>query len=833
MSIELLSPAGTREALVAAVQNGADAVYLGAQMLNARAGAGNFDRDALRWAADYAHERGARIHVTVNTMVKESESEPLEEVAEQMAFAGVDAAIVQDLGVAKALKAMLPGLQLHASTQMAVHNRQGVAFLKAQGFDRVVLARELTFGEMADCAREGIEIEAFAHGALCVACSGQCLMSSLVGGRSGNRGLCAQPCRLPWRLDGREGYLLSTKDLCTIGDLARLRDAGVCSLKIEGRLKRAEYVAATVAAYRRALDALYEGRGIDVDEARADMAQMFNRGGFTRGYGPGVREDELMYPERPNHIGVRVGDCRADGRVALTCDVLAADALALRRASGDAPVKLSGAAGETVGCPSARRGDALFRLVSAAQMKRAHDSFAGEHRQVPVTARAVLRVGAPAALEVSDGTNTARAEGAIVERATGRGLDESRVVAQLNKTGGTPFAMQRVELDADADAFCPAALLNALRRDALAALDATRTAVARAEGEYDLAADAALLERSRNIGDALPDSLPLWGRCQPAGLTEEVPDGQPPQSLPLRGRWLGEAETKGVSLLLAQSSDLRQLSTALDCGADVAVFAPSDVRAEALARIDLSALSAKGRLALAVPAVLSADALDDLNAWAQNNRGIIEITFLSNVGQLGLDWPGARAGDYMLNVASNAAAAQMAEWGMALYTPSVELNAGQVRNLEGGTNLIMWGRIPLMHLRHCPLRAARGMKGKHADCRHCDGSAPGGGSVPSERLDDRALVDRRGAAFPLKRIAQAGGCVVQVLNSVPLMPLRRLDRLPKTAAWRLLLAPDEPTEAIVKVYRAALDGEDFRALPEWAEIERMETTTGHWFRGVE
>ena len=210
MSIELLSPAGTREALIAAVQNGADAVYLGTQMLNARAGAGNFDRDALRWAADYAHERGARIHVTVNTMVKESESGLLEEVAEQMAFAGVDAAIVQDLGVAKALRAMLPGLQLHASTQMAVHNRQGVRFAKAAGFDRVVLARELTFEEIAACAAEGIEIEAFAHGALCVSCSGQCMFSSLVGGRSGNRGQCAQPCRLPYRLEGAvkaEGYL--------------------------------------------------------------------------------------------------------------------------------------------------------------------------------------------------------------------------------------------------------------------------------------------------------------------------------------------------------------------------------------------------------------------------------------------------------------------------------------------------------------------------------------------------------------------------------------------------------------------------------------------------
>ena len=168
MSMELLAPAGGKEALIAAIQNGADAVYLGAQMLNARAGAGNFDRDALKWAADYAHERGARIHVTVNTMVKESEASLLEEVARQM----------------------------------AIHNRQGVRFAKKAGFDRVVLAREMTFREIAECAKERIELEAFAHGALCVSCSGQCLFSSLVGGRSGNRGQCAQPCRLPYRLEG-------------------------------------------------------------------------------------------------------------------------------------------------------------------------------------------------------------------------------------------------------------------------------------------------------------------------------------------------------------------------------------------------------------------------------------------------------------------------------------------------------------------------------------------------------------------------------------------------------------------------------------------------------
>ena len=345
--MELLAPAGNMEALRAAVQNGADAVYLGAGRFNARQSAGNFDGDALNEAVAYCHARGVKVHVTLNTLVREDELDALADAIGAVNLSGADAAIVQDFGVARMLRQIAPGIRLHASTQMAAHNRQAVAFLRENGFERAVLARELTFAEIADCAAEGIEIETFVHGALCSACSGQCLMSSLVGGRSGNRGMCAQPCRLPWRLDGREGYLLSTKDLCGIDALARLREARVASLKIEGRLKRPEYVAVTVAAYRRALDALYANAPIDPAAERAGLAQMFNRGGFTQGYGPGVQERELMYPDRPNHIGVAVGRCKRGGQVDLTADVDAADALALRREGAeDVPVKLSGAAGQ-------------------------------------------------------------------------------------------------------------------------------------------------------------------------------------------------------------------------------------------------------------------------------------------------------------------------------------------------------------------------------------------------------------------------------------------------------------------------------------------------------
>lgn len=778
--MELLAPAGDMDALRAAVQNGADAVYLGAGSFNARRNAANFEGDALKTAIAFCHARGVKVHVTLNTLVREDELPALADAIGEINRAGADAVIVQDFGVARAVRQIAPELQLHASTQMAAHNAHAAAFLKEQGFHRAVLAREMTFEEMVACAARGIEIEAFVHGALCVACSGQCLMSSLVGGRSGNRGLCAQPCRLPWRLEDREGCLLSTRDLCGIDDLARLRDAGVNSLKIEGRLKRAEYVAVTVAAYRRALDALYAGGAFDSAAARAELKQMFNRGGFTRGYGPGVSDAALMYPERPNHLGVPVGECRKGGEIVLSADVDAADALVLRRASAeDVPVRLSGSAGARVKCPQAHKGDALFRLVSQAQMKAARESFAGENRAVPATAKAVLKVGLPATLTVSDGAHTATSEGEPLQPAANRGLDEGRVLAQLRKTGGTPFALTEIELDADANAFAPVSVLNALRRDALERLEAARTAVNR-----------------ENRPLTLPEIAPVH-----------------PEK----------------TALMAQSGSIEVLNRALACGAEVAVLAPEDVRPEALEAIDLDAIVLRENqsLALALPAVLTDAALDALHSWAKQNRDRFAMTFLSNIGQLDLDWPGHRVGDYMLNVGNRLTVSQLAAWGMGAYAPSVELNAGQIAPLGGEKHLILWGRLPLMHLRHCPLRAARGMKGPHRDCRHCDGCQP------DARLNGKALVDRKGAAFPLNRLAMPGGCVIQVLNSVPLMPLKHLNRLPGASGWRLLLRVDEPVEAITRVYRAALDGVDFRALPEWAAIETMNTTTGHYFRGVE
>ena len=765
---ELLSPAGNREAMIAAVQNGADAVYLGAGAFNARRSAGNFDTDGLREAVRYCHVRGVKVHVTLNTLVREDELPAFLQTAREVYEAGADAAIVQDFGVARLLKGVAPDLAMHASTQMALHNRQGVEFAAKAGFDRAVLAREMTFSEIAACVGAGIEMEAFAHGALCVACSGQCLFSSMVGGRSGNRGMCAQPCRLEYSFLGKNGCLLSPRDLMALEDLPRLAEAGVCSLKIEGRLKRPEYVAVTTRIYRKALD----GELTDLPAAVEELRQMFNRGGFTRGYGPGVSEEELMYPARANNMGVRVGRSQRNGAVLLERDVETQDAMALRRGAEEIPVQLSGRAGETVACAPARRGDALYRTVSEEQMRFARESFSGENRAVRIDGRLRLRVGEPAELEASDGEHAVLAVGETVQRAIKLPVDAERMAGQVKKTGGTAFTWRKLDCDIDGDAFMAASALNALRRDALERLEDARTEMPRRRGE-----------------------------CPAAPEEEAGPAGRP--------------------VIVAQSADPRTLLAALEAGAEEIAFAPRDLRAEAL---DAVAERLRGtRFFLVPPPVLPGESLRALNIWVKRQEGAAGV-YMTNAAHLGLDWPGERRGGFMLNCMNSQARAFLREQGVGRYSPSIELNAGQIRALPGPVELVVYGRMPLMWLRHCPLRAALSLPGKHADCRRCDACGAG------EGLDGRTMRDRRGAEFPLRRIAAEGGCVALLQNCDTLMPLRRAEKLPPAAAWRLLLEDEDDAAAVVRAYKRAAMGESVR---DEAIVQMEHTTTGHYFRGVE
>ena len=297
MAAEILAPAGGYDALVAAVRCGANAVYLGGKALNARRNASNFSDEELREAVAYCHARNVKVYLTLNTLVADSELETAYDAIECACNSHADALILQDIGLVSLVRQVCPDMPMHASTQMSVQSIEGVRELEKMGFARVVLPRELSESEIvAIAAKTDMELEYFVHGALCMCVSGQCLMSSVLGGRSGNRGLCAQPCRLPFGVNSKGGNALSLKDLSLVDELRRLEKAGICSFKIEGRMKRPEYVAAAVTACKNSLNNIND---YNIDEA---LRAVFSRSGFTKGYFEGKLGKDMFGVRRKEDV---------------------------------------------------------------------------------------------------------------------------------------------------------------------------------------------------------------------------------------------------------------------------------------------------------------------------------------------------------------------------------------------------------------------------------------------------------------------------------------------------------------------------------------------------
>lgn len=410
-TIELLAPVGSPEALTAAVRCGADAVYLGAGSFHARQSSQPFDEATLREAVSYCHAHGVKVHLTLNTLIREEEFEQALGDAARAAEIGVDALIVQDRGLAAAIRRAAPALVLHASTQLTCHTPAGVKKLQQEGFSRVVLAREMSREEIAACCAVGCEIETFVHGALCMSVSGQCLLSAMLGGRSGNRGRCAQPCRLPFAVGAKPretDRALSLKDLSLCDAAQELASLGVCSLKIEGRMKRPEYVAAAVSVCRAAID----GKPIDPQLAD-DLRAVFSRSGFTDGYYTSRRDIHMF--------GSRTKD-----------DVTAA--------------------------PAAQ--------------KRLAQLYLREQGHIPVDLALFMTVNEPMTLVMTDGDgNAVTVSGETPREGTAA---EDRLKSALQKLGGTPFVARELTVSAEDGTDAPLSAVNALRREAVEKLTALR-----------------------------------------------------------------------------------------------------------------------------------------------------------------------------------------------------------------------------------------------------------------------------------------------------------------------------------------------------------------------
>ncbi len=414
---EVLSPVGSPESLAAAVRSGADAVYIGAKQFSARRNADNFDDNDIKDTVRYCHIRGVKVYLALNIMIKQSELQAAFDTALTAYKCGVDAIIISDLGLASLIHKHIPDLQLHASTQMTVHSPACLPMLKELGFSRVVVSREMSIDELIEfCAVAkdvGIEVEVFVHGALCMSVSGQCLLSSILGARSGNRGLCAGPCRLPFKAQGGTGYDLSLKDLCLYEYINELANMGVASLKIEGRMKRPEYVSAATAACRQAVD-----NGFIEPQLFETLQNVFSRSGFTDGYYNCNLGRDMF--------GIRTKD-----------DVIAA--------------------GET------------YAYL--------HEFYRAERQSIGIKMHAEILAGKPMTFTVEDGKNIVTVTGEIPQTAKNKAAEKHGVIESLTKLGNTPYFCENISINLDDGLFVAASALNALRRDAIEQLDNRRAEI--------------------------------------------------------------------------------------------------------------------------------------------------------------------------------------------------------------------------------------------------------------------------------------------------------------------------------------------------------------------
>lgn len=504
--VEILAPAGSLNHLKSAVYNGADAIYCGGEKFSARKSAQNFSHEDLVQGRKITKKNGVKLYVALNTIIFEDELEAAVNYALELEKIGIDALIIQDLGLMSLIKKHLPEMEIHSSTQMSIHNYYGANFLKELGVKRVVVPRESTSLDIIDIKKTGVEVEAFVHGALCISYSGQCLFSSLVGGRSGNRGACAQPCRMKYTLVDKEknkltkmAHLLSPKDLMLLDNIEALLDSGVDSLKIEGRMKTPEYVGLVVAAYRKAIDKWQAGQEIFIDETtKKELAQVFSRD-FTEGYFKGISGADLMNVQKPNHRGVLVGRVvsydqgkttiklkddleiddrlsiwtKKDGRVNTSVNKIILNGERVQKASKGSTVILD--------LPtSVRSEDRVFKLESS-KIKRDLEELLDRHEDDTIEGLDVIVKGEKGGylqmtFKAEDGREVNSWSTEVLEEALKYPLTEETLRGQM-RFGGTEYFLKSLDFQVEDLVMVPKSVLNNMRRNCLKALEVEESPV--------------------------------------------------------------------------------------------------------------------------------------------------------------------------------------------------------------------------------------------------------------------------------------------------------------------------------------------------------------------
>ncbi|MDD3340791.1 MAG: U32 family peptidase [Bacilli bacterium] len=497
--IELLAPAGNMESLKAAIYGGCDAVYVGGKFFGARSFAGNFSLDELKEAISFAHLYGVKVYVTVNILIYENEVKAFEKYIDALVGMHVDAVIMQDLGMIHLVRTIYPDLEVHASTQMHTHTLEGVLFAESLGLKRAVLAREVDIDTIQEIKKNSnIELEVFGHGALCMSYSGQCLMSSLLGGRSGNRGTCAQCCRQMYSLcteDGKkidEGYLLSTKDLNTLPYIGAFIESGISSLKIEGRMKRPEYVYKVTQLYRKAIDTYYKEGKVSISENDIlELKKLFNRN-FTKGYLFHEQNDKIVHPDRPNHMGIQIGKVIEQNNhkvtIALEETLSRQDGIRILNDKKDVGLTVSvlyqkgnsvpSAEGGKVTIPikgTVSKGDLVIKTTDFKQLQTIRNEIKQENRKVNIEAHITLKENERMHLIFKEGIYQVEVDSdSIIEKAEKVPTTKEMIQKSICKLGSTVYTCEKCTVELNTPLFVPVVELNTLRRKAISLLEEKR-----------------------------------------------------------------------------------------------------------------------------------------------------------------------------------------------------------------------------------------------------------------------------------------------------------------------------------------------------------------------
>lgn len=800
---ELLAPAGDWDALRAAAANGADAVYFGLADFNARHRAHNFTTEELPEVIDYLHRHNVRGYVTLNTLIFSDELPEIAKLVAAIAEAGTDAVIVQDLGLARLIRRLAPGLPIHGSTQMTLTEPRGIEYVRGLGVERVIAARELSIVELKKIrAATDMPVEVFVHGALCVAYSGQCLTSEALGGRSANRGQCAQACRLPYELvvDGETrdlgdvAYLLSPQDLAAYDLVGDLVSAGICSLKIEGRLKSAHYVAATTQTYRAALDAALAGRGFELERQQAlDLQQSFSRG-FTPGFLAG-NNHQLLVPGRfPKARGVRVGTVvQTTGRGVVvrldaeheTSIVKPGDGIVFDEGHPDQDeqggriyeVRETPQRGDcelvfgegAVNLAALSPGAIVWRTDDPAMRRRMEQSFnrEGVARRVPLAFHASGRVGGALVIEVRD--DAGRTASAVwdgpLQRAQKHPLSVESLREQCGRLGDTPYALGEVSLDAPEPIMVPKSVMNDLRRRAVEAIFEQTLADGR--------------RRKVNAGalEALRAEIAVGKSTEPAAPSLYVL-ARSLEQLDAVLAWRPEAPLARPAMVYCDFEDVRRYREAVE-------KAKAAGMPIGLATLRIIKPGEEGLLRQ----------IAKCDADAVLVRNLAALTFFrEHAPQI------RRIGDFSLNITNELSAALYLGEGLDRVVPGYDMNWEQLRAMlgrcdAGRLETVVHQHMPMFHMEHCVFCHTLSTGTDATNCgRPCD----------THRV---LLRDRVGSEFPL--LADTG-CRNTVFNSVPQSAAEYLPRM-REAGLRhfrveLLTEKAEQVAPVLEHYARVLAG---------------------------